>query len=130
MKPKILETNRAELIAKRFRIVLSMLEGKRDISTGRQALDICDDVDLSPASVRTFLNRLCALGHASKKFIPMGHNPLGMGWPSHNEYTLTATGLRYVAQQLEAWLATSEHDAELARALRSHLDKGEKSQLG
>ena len=123
MKPKILGTKQPRLIEQRFRVMLAMLEGKQDISTGRDGLDICADVDLSPASVRNFLNKPCELGYANTDFIPMGHNPIGLGWPSHNEYSLSDEGHGYIADQLSIWETESDHDAKLVKALRHQLEK-------
>jgi len=121
MNPIILGTNKKALVLPRFQVLAAMLEGKQDVSTGRDCMDICATVDLSPASVRSFLNKLAEEGLVNKTFIPMGHNPMCVGWPNHNEYSLTDAGLRYIHDQLDSWSRTDHFDESLAARMRPHV---------
>ena len=121
MNSIILGTNRRTLVLRRFQVLAAMLEGKQDISTSRDCMDICASVDLSPAAVRSFLNKLAEEGLVNKTFIPMGHNPMCVGWPNHNEYSLTTLGLKHIREQLAIWERTDYFDEAVAAQLRPHV---------
>ncbi|MDD3472663.1 MAG: ArsR family transcriptional regulator [Syntrophaceae bacterium] len=124
MAPKILESVKAETIRKRFQIIASLLSGKQDISTGRPSQDIAADVELSPSSIRNFLNKLYDLGFVKKDFVTAGSLPIcpGISWPNHNEYHLTEAGIQYVTEQLLLWENTGHYD-ETGQIIKNHLKK-------
>lgn len=113
-KHNVLGTDIPEKMLNRFKILSSMLSGKQDISTGREDMDIIADVPLSASTIRSFLAQLVEQGYVDKKFIRAGGIPCGPGWSSHNEYTLSTSGLRYVEAQVKLWIKAGIADNELA----------------
>lgn len=122
---KILDSNKPKTIEKRFQIMASLLSGKHDISTGRPSEDIVADVDLSPSTIRSFLNMMHELNLVKKEFIPAGSLPVcsGIGWPNHNEYDLTAAGVQFVAEQLVLWESTPFYSQAVGQSIRNHLQR-------
>ena len=87
-----------------------MLLGKQDIYTGREDMDIAADVQLSPAAIRAYLKQLCASGYVTSKFIRADSVPCGPGCSSHNEYSLTLKGIKYIEAQIKLWSKTESFD--------------------
>ena len=122
---KIFETNRKLSILNRFRIILGLLEGKTDITSHDPDDALSTGVDLSPATIRTFLNTLAEKKLLKKEFCPRFNPPVCFvpATPSHNEYFLIRDSISYIKAQLALWEASSFYDEELGAMIQEKLDE-------
>ncbi|BCS97419.1 hypothetical protein DSLASN_30510 [Desulfoluna limicola] len=121
---KILETNRKHSTLNRFRIILGLLEGKNDITSNNPDHALSTGVDLSPATIRTFLNTLADKKLLKKEFHPGFTPPVCFvpPTPPHNEYFLIHNSIPYIKEQLVLWEASSFYDEELGAMVQEKLD--------
>ncbi|WP_300673665.1 hypothetical protein [Desulfoluna sp.] len=120
----ILETNRKASILNRFRIILGLLEGKNDITSHDPEDALSTGVDLSPATIRTFLNTLAKKNLLKKEFHPGSTPPVCFvpATPAHNEYFLVGKSVSYIKEQLALWVTSSCYDEKLGMMVQERLD--------
>lgn len=125
----VLGTDNTERLLKRLGIFKSLLLGKKDISSGREDMDIVSEVALSPSAIRAYLKDLHALGYVSKKRISAGSIPCGPSWPAHDEYDFTPAGLKYLEAELRVWSKTDKVEKKLLLEMQKLIPAYRKKQV-
>ena len=121
----ILETNRKLSILNRFRIIRGLLECKNNITSHNPDDALSTEVDLSPATIRTFLNTLAEKKLLKKEFHPGFTPPVCFvpPTPPHNEYFLIYNSIQYIKDQRALWETWSFYDEELGAMVQEKLDE-------
>lgn len=110
-------THRADAVKERFKIIASLLSGKRDVTGESSHGPIVSDTALAASTIKSFLNKLVKMGYMDKKTFPiyipaMPH----VGYTkAHSEFVLNAAGADFVKDALERWQATVHYDDDIGR---------------
>jgi predicted transcriptional regulator len=119
----ILGSAQKNTIKERFKIIGSLLSGKRDVNKGSTHGGIVEDTKLSAASIKNFLNTLAKEGFVNKKYIPASSGPVCfVGNAAHNEYTLNKKGVEYVKAQMELWMKSGNADLSVVDVIKNLAD--------
>lgn len=115
--------SRPESVTERFKIIASMLSGKRDVTNESSHGPIADDTQLSASTVKAFLKKLVDLGYVDATYI-QAYRPGNPHMPyteSHSEYVINEQGAQYIRDQLAVWGESDYYSAEIGNNIGEKL---------